>query len=106
MSDIAKNIGKTIRRLRIERQYSQEQLASFAGMSPKYLSEVERGERNISVELLAALATQLQVSLSEMLDDAQPIEKEEVIGQIVRLLQPLPLEVLTFVRRSLSHFKC
>jgi len=107
MTSLRAKLGANIRRLRAERRYSQEQLAGLAGMNPKYLSEVERGERNLSVELLVALANVLEVSPAEMLTDEQfqRPSREEVIAKIVRQLQLMPLEQLLFVYRNLLLIK-
>ena len=107
MTPLRTKLGANIRRLRAERRYSQEQLAGLAGMNPKYLSEVERGERNLSVELLVALANVLEVSPAEILADADEPNpsREEVIAKIDRLLQPMPLELLLFIYRSLCLVK-
>ena len=107
MTPLRAKLGANIRKLRSERHYSQEQLAGLAGMNPKYLSEVERGERNLSVELLVALAIVLEISPAELLADAdeQHPSREEVIAKIDRLLQPMPLELLLFVHRSLLLIK-
>jgi len=94
-------LGAKIRKLRTDRHYSQEQLAGLAGMNAKYLSEVERGERNLSVELLVGLANVLEVSPAEMLTDEQYPSREVLIAKIDRLLQSMPLDLLVFVYRNL-----
>ena len=105
MAPLRIKLGAKIRRLRTERRYSQEQLAGLAGMNAKYLSEVERGERKLSVELLVALANVLEVAPAEMLADEQYPGREELIAKIVRLLQPMPLDLLVFVYRNLLLVK-
>ena len=101
MTPLTTKLGAKIRKLRQARRYSQEQLAGFAGVNPNYLSEVERGERNLSVEVLVALANALEVSPAELFNDECESSRDEVMAQIVRLLQPMPLELLIFVHRSL-----
>jgi len=46
---------------------SQEELAFRADISRTYLSEVERGERNISVDNMEALAEALEMELPDLL---------------------------------------
>jgi transcriptional regulator with XRE-family HTH domain len=98
-------LGAKIRKLRTSRHYSQEQLAGLAGINAKYLSEVERGKRNLSVELLVALANVLEISPAEMLADEQYPNREELIAKIVRLLQPMPLDLLILMYRNLLVVK-
>jgi len=101
MASFRTKLGANIRKLRSERRYSQEQLAGLAGINAKYLSEVERGKRNLSVELLVALTKVLEVSPAELLADEQGPSHEELIAKIVRLLQPMPDEQLKTVYRIL-----
>jgi transcriptional regulator with XRE-family HTH domain len=57
-----------LRRARRLREVSQESLALDAGLSRTYLSEVERGERNISIDNMGLLAEALQVPLRDLVD--------------------------------------
>src|SRR4051812_10319786 len=54
-------LGASIRMLRLEKGWSQEQLAERAGLSYKFVGEVERGVGNPSVETLFEIATALGV---------------------------------------------
>lgn len=47
-----------------------EQLAEKADMSWTYLSEIERGRENISLDKLARLAQALDVKLSKLVENA------------------------------------
>jgi len=60
-----------LRLLRREQQLSIKTVAFDAGMSPNYLSEIERGRRNPSLEKLADLAIVLDEPLSEIIRDAE-----------------------------------
>jgi transcriptional regulator with XRE-family HTH domain len=68
VSDIGKRIGQRIRELRTQRleKWTQEDLAERAKISVSFLSMIERGERVPHVETLAAIATSLGVTLSEL----------------------------------------
>ena len=50
------------------RDVSQEKLALLAGMSRSYVSGIERGERNVSIDNMGELATALGVALKELVD--------------------------------------
>ena len=54
--------GHRVRRIREQRGFSQEQLAELAGIHRTYMSSVERGQRNIGLDNIAALADALGVS--------------------------------------------
>lgn len=49
-------------------EISQETLALAAKMSRSYVSGVERGERNISIDNMGLLAEALEISLQDLLD--------------------------------------
>ena len=68
MADLRPAFGRRIRELRLEREWSQEQLAERAGTHWTYVSGVERGRRNPSLNMLARLAEGLGVNLTELLD--------------------------------------
>jgi transcriptional regulator with XRE-family HTH domain len=59
--DILKNFGNRLRTLRLLKGYSQEQLSAFADIDRTYISDVERGLRNIALENIQALADALHV---------------------------------------------
>ncbi len=60
--------GERIRALRQDRGLSQERLAELAGVHRTYLSSVERGERNVSLDNIYAIAEALGVSPSELFE--------------------------------------
>lgn len=69
-SSARKIFGSNLRRTRTLRGLSQEQLADLAGLHRTYVSSVERGERNVSLDNMERLADALTVSLSQLLGEA------------------------------------
>ncbi len=69
MSNVLEKIGKHIKDLRNGKNLSQQALAELAGMSYKYLGEIERGQVNLSVEILIKIAQALQVNAGDLLND-------------------------------------
>jgi transcriptional regulator with XRE-family HTH domain len=59
-------VAENLRRLRRERNWSQEVCAEKCGLHRTYIGAVERGERNITLATLDAIARALSVSPSEM----------------------------------------
>lgn len=57
-----------LRRARRLKDMSQETLALDAGLSRTYISEVERGDRNISIDNMGLLADALQIPLKDLVD--------------------------------------
>lgn len=64
--DIRRQFGVRLRGLRTGRQLSQEELAHLAGLDRTYVSSVERGRRNISLENICRLAEALGVDAGRL----------------------------------------
>lgn len=64
-----RKLGATVRRLRQERNVSQEQLAFEAKVGRSYMSGVERGVRNPSALQLLKLARALRVRVADLFPD-------------------------------------
>lgn len=68
MGDIKKNLGDKVRRLRLKQGLSQEELGFRSGLHRTYISDIERGERNVSVVNVQKIAEVLGVSVSELFE--------------------------------------
>lgn len=67
IDDIKLKLGKRIKEIRIKGGYSQEELASLAKLHRTYISDIERGGRNVSVENIEKIARALKIEPSELL---------------------------------------
>lgn len=72
-----KTLGQHIREARRGLQMSQEELAFRCGLHRTYLSDVERGLRNLSFFSLLALAKGLGLSISELTRGIEPAAERE-----------------------------
>ncbi len=72
--EIKQTFGLAVRKIRLEQQMSQEKLAEKTELHRTYISEVERGERNISLINISKIANALNISLSKLF---LTIEREE-----------------------------
>src|SRR5271169_2875311 len=59
-------LGTALKRRRLDLGLSQEELANRAGLHRTYITDVERGSRNPSLDTIQKLAGALQVALSEL----------------------------------------
>lgn len=77
---LRKAFGLKVRMKRFEIEMTQEQLAEKADLHPAYVGSVERGERNISLENIIALAKGLNCS------------PKDLMPEIIETLPKLPSE--------------
>jgi transcriptional regulator with XRE-family HTH domain len=67
--EILIKFGNRVRELRKAKGLSQEAFASLCGLDRTYISGIERGVRNISLNNLFVLAKALQISVSELMQE-------------------------------------
>ena len=68
MSDIAKAVGQRIRNYRTQKGLSQEKLAELSGCHPTYIGQLERGEKNATLESIERITAALGISLSKLFE--------------------------------------
>ena len=86
-------LGRRIRDLRTEREWSQEDLADASGLHRNYIGAGERGERNLTIGSLQMLAGAFGMTLSELLKDVdrglRP-DREKALAKIERRRAKIP----------------
>lgn len=60
-----KKIGDAIRAYRKKAAFTQERLAEIVELNPKYIGEVERGEKIISIEALLRIARAVKIPIRD-----------------------------------------
>lgn len=73
---LQKKLGITLKALRAEKGVSQEKLALNTGIDRRYMSDIENGRRNVSLEIIEKLAAFFEMKVSEFI---QKIEQREVL---------------------------
>ena len=63
---LQEKLGRTIVCLRREKGYSQEAFANEAGIDRRYMSDIENGKRNISIDILDRVCNKLGIKISEL----------------------------------------
>ncbi len=66
LATLKKSIGSRIQRRRSDLRISQEDLAFRAELTPTYLSQLENGKRNPSLQMLYRLCSVLKIELAEL----------------------------------------
>ena len=65
-----KALAQALRRYRREAKLTQERLGELDDLNPKYIGEVERMEKTISLDALARIAVALKVRLRDLVREA------------------------------------
>lgn len=68
---LKKRFGARVRDLRLARRETQDDFAEFLGISMKFLSLIERGERAPSFDTLETISERLGMTISELFDFSQ-----------------------------------
>ena len=67
--DIKQRFGIKIKELRKQKGLSHEKLANLAEIDRTYLPTIEKGERNVSIEVVEKLAIALNVQIKDLFDE-------------------------------------
>ncbi len=94
MSDLPKIVGERIRNFRKEKGFSQEELANIANLHATYIGQLERGEKNATLESIEKVANALEVSLEDLFRSIRPNPnlQEYTLSQIITRLQSRSIE--------------
>lgn len=95
-------LGQRIKSLRAAHGFTQGQLAEQVGMSQKYLGEVERGKRNVSLEAITVLASALGVPAASVLDNDHEQSLEALQADVIRMVPKLSLKDAQIVHRMVK----
>ncbi len=104
MNEFYKNAGKRIRELRELNHYTREKFAEFADISPKFLYEIETGQKGFSAETLSKISKAFQVSGDYLMNGDEgdtmtsrlsgsiqlfPETKQEKVAEILKIIYEL-----------------
>ena len=80
MSEIAKIIGQRIRNYRTKLGLSQEILAELSGFHHTYIGQLERGEKNATIESIEKISKALDIPLSKLFEklDGQESDTKDI----------------------------
>lgn len=89
--DIAKNLGNNIKRFRLEKGFSQENLALRAGIHPAYLGRLERGEKCPTLDTVFKICDALSVPVADIITFYEKENKSEGDKKTVEeIIEKLP----------------
>ena len=67
--NIRQRFGARIKSLRLQKNLSQERFANLAELDRTYIPSIEKGERNVSIEVIQKISIALDMKLSELFMD-------------------------------------
>lgn len=114
-----KLVAANVRRIRVDREISQERLAFDSGVDRSYLGGMERGEANPTVDILDRIAATLGISLAELFAETDETEapikglprgrKQLTSLRVLRLSEPIEAttgRLHPFAKRNPLRQKC
>lgn len=103
--EITRELGLRIRCYRKEKHITQETLAEICGLHPTYIGQLERGEKNATVESVYRIAKGLNIPLSKLLENIEYVEQSEdnIPLHIYHLLLSLPPQKQIHIQNILTE---
>ncbi|UII57065.1 helix-turn-helix domain-containing protein [Cytobacillus spongiae] len=89
MNDITKLIGQRLRTYRKDKGLSQEELAHRAALHTTYIGQLERGEKNATIESLYKVASALDITLEDLFKYLPSDKLSEQSMIIMRIVEKL-----------------
>lgn len=102
-------IGERLRSYRRQKGWSQELLAEHADLHATYIGQLERGEKNATLETISKVAQALDISLSQLfenisLSEAEPDIAAQCYGLVLRQ-SPQDQKMLFDILRAVIKYK-
>lgn len=94
-------IGANIRTARMRADLTQEKMSEMIGVTPQYLSDLERGLVGTSIPTLMKICTELNVS-SDFILFGSSSEKDSANSTLIEKIQRLPKNKADIVERYLD----
>jgi len=85
--DIKQMIGARIKEIRTRQRITQEKLSEMMDINPKYLSSIERGKENPTLNTIIKLGDSLEVDLGEIFSFIQiedPKKRKSMINSLLK----------------------
>ena len=108
MSNIANIIGERLRTYRNRRKLSQDALGELAGLHGKYIGQLERGEKNATLESVEKISRALNLPLEILFENIIIGDvQNEIPKECYDLLTPLPQKeqraILELIKKAIDY---
>lgn len=112
MSEIAIAFGNKVREIRKSKHLSQEELAYRASISAAHLGQIERAQKNPTLDTMYQIATALETSLQEIFADSSApqskcdatLTSEKILLHLEKMSEYQQNEILRIIR-SVERFQ-
>lgn len=101
--DIKKLIGARIKELRAKKGFTQEKLAEMMGINSKYMSGIERGNENPTLNTFIKLSDALEIEIGDIFSflESQDLKKsKQLIRDYIKSASPKEITVLSKIVKS------
>lgn len=111
--DITRELGLRIRYYRKEKHMTQEKLAEICNLHPTYIGQIERGEKNATIESIYRIAMGLNIPMSKLLENVEFLDNRDdnislhIYQQLLSLprdkqnhIEKIVLEIIELTRTS------
>lgn len=108
MSKIALEVGQRIRNYRNSQKLSQEKLAEKCDLHPTYIGQLERGEKNATLESIEKIADGLAIPLSRLFENIEDYKDnyENYPAKAYKLIQsvsvPMQEKLIKLIQTSIE----
>ncbi|WP_226035392.1 helix-turn-helix domain-containing protein [Aquibacillus saliphilus] len=103
---LAQIIGERLRLLRKENHLSQEELAHLSHLHPTYIGQLERGEKNATLDTVSKVAKALDVTLDELFRfSTEPDEDNQTLNQLNNQLDETDRETVLKIINVMLEWK-
>ncbi len=92
MAEIKTVFGQRVRHYRKNKKLSQEQLAELCDLHPTYIGQLERGEKNASLETIMRVCEGLEISPEVLFENIVPRAGASAAQEIYNIAAALPME--------------
>lgn len=103
--DITRELGLRIRYYRKEKHMTQEKLAEICNLHPTYIGQIERGEKNATIESIYRIAAGLSIPMSKLLENVEFLDNnsDNIPLHIYQQLLALPHDKQEHIEKIISE---
>lgn len=111
MIDISRIIGERIKKQRNRLSLTQEELAERCGLHPTYIGQLERGEKNATLESITKIVLGLNTSFEVLFEKLTPSNdtRPNIAAECYEIIDALSLEeqkaILDIIKKAIEYKK-